>query len=343
VIQVDLLAASESEEWDAFLRSTPGGLIYYSIAYRDLLVDVLGCDAEYLVAREGGEIRGVLPIMWASDREGRVCNSLPFYGSHGGPVALDRPAERALIDAWYERATDPGTLAANVVANPFLEHDPPSPVHDLIDERIGQVTTLPAADPNALMSLYSKNGRRAVRRAERHEVEVRRDPDSLLDLWRLHTDNIRAIGGLAKPERFFTKLPRHLESGEGFDLWIAAKDGGMIAGLLVLYFNDIVEYWTPAVDAAYRAEDPMALILFQAMLDAARRGCRLWNWGGTWTSQEGVYRFKRKWGAEDRPYRYFVHVNDRSILEATPEELLERFPYFYVVPFSALRSGARAR
>jgi hypothetical protein len=74
-----------------------------------------------------------------------------------------------------------------------------------------------------------------------------------------------------------------------------------------------------------------------------RRGCRLWNWGGTWTSQGGVYRFKRKWGAEDRPYRYFIRINDRSVLDATPEELLERFPHFYVVPFSALRSAAPAR
>ena len=344
MIQVEPLPPAESPDWDAFLRSTSGGLIYHSIAYRDLLVDLLGCESEYLVAREGGEIRGVLPVMWASDEAGRVCNSLPFYGSHGGPIAGSSEAEEALMEAWNERATDGGTLAATMVANPFLDHEPPQAVHELTDERIGQVTALPGDEsPDELMLLYSKNARRDVRRAERRGVEVERDPSRLPELWRLHQENMEAIGGLAKPERFFTELANRLEAGRDYELWVATKEGSLIAGLLVLYFNDVAEYWTPAVDAEHRADEPMALIVSEAMLDASRRGCRLWNWGGTWSSQDGVYRFKHKWGADDRPYRYFVQVNNRSVLEATPEQLLERFPHFYVLPFTALRTESGAR
>jgi CelD/BcsL family acetyltransferase involved in cellulose biosynthesis len=339
VIEVEALRPAEDAAWDAFVVECDGGVIYYSSRYRDLLVDELGCEAEYLVAREGGEIRGVLPVMWSENGGGRVLNSLPYYGSHGAPLAKSHDAERALIDAWSERATDSRTLAATMVANPFRGGDPLEPVHDLTERRIGQVTMLPSDEPDELMSLYSKRGRRDVRRAERRGVEVGRDPTRLFDLWRLHDENMGVIGGLAKSERFFTELPRRLEPGRDFDLWVASKDGEMIAGLLVLYFQDVAEYWTPAVEAAHRDDEPMALTVFQAMLDASQRGCRLWNWGGTWSSQDGVYRFKRKWGAEDRPYRYFVRVNDRSILEATPEQLLDRFPHFYVVPFSALQSA----
>ena len=63
MIEVAPLKTSENEEWDAFLLGNPGGLFVHSIAYRDLLVWELGCEAEYLVARDAGEIRGVLPIM----------------------------------------------------------------------------------------------------------------------------------------------------------------------------------------------------------------------------------------------------------------------------------------
>jgi hypothetical protein len=117
----------------------------------------------------------------------------------------------------------------------------------------------------------------------------------------------------------------------------------MIAGLLVLHFSRVTEYFTPATRHQRCSEQPIALILVRAMIRSAKRGSRLWNWGGTWSSQGGVYRFKRKWGPEDRPYRYFVRVNNRSVLDAMPEELLGRFSQFYVVPFSALRSGAQAR
>jgi hypothetical protein len=86
----------------------------------------------------------------------------------------------------------------------------------------------------------------------------------------------------------------------------------------------------------------MSLILLHAMLEAARRGFTTWNWGGTHIGQDGIYRFKRKWGARESRYRYFIQINDKSLLDSTAEELQERFPHFYVVPFSALRSTMAA-
>jgi hypothetical protein len=335
MIRVETLEPSESEAWDAFLRDCDGGLVYYSSPYRDVLLDELGCEAEYLVARDGDEILGALPTMWSESDGGRVLNSLPFYGSHGAPLAKSPEAERALIDAWEERASDSRTLAATMVANPFRTGDAIEPAHDFTDERIAQVTSL-GPDPEQLMSVYSKNGRRDVRRAERRGVTVERDPERLADVARLHGENIRSIGGIPKTEGFFASLARHFEPDEGYDVWIAKLGDEMVAGLLVLYFSGVAEYFTPAVDPEHRADEPMAQVLHHAMTHAGSRGFDQWNWGGTWSSQDGVYRFKRKWGASDGSYRYFVRVNDRAILEATPEQLLERFPHFYVAPFSAL-------
>lgn len=340
MIEVERLRGPDDDAaWDSFLLSCRGGLVYHSTPYRDLLVELLGCEPEYLVAREAGEVRGVLPLMWAEGDGGRICNSLPYYGSHGGPVAADETAERRLLDAWNERVSDAETLAGTMVANPFGEPLAAEPIHNLSDERIGQVTSIEGADADALMETFSKNGRRDVRRAERRGVEVERDPGQLLDLWRLHKQNMDSIGGTAKSRRFFELVPEQFRAGEGHDLWVASKDGDMIAGLLVLYFGSVAEYWTPAVDLGHRADEPMALILLRAMAEAAGRGFRLWNWGGTWTTQDGVFRFKRKWAAEERPYRYFVQVNDERLLEATPEALRERFGHFYVVPYGSLRAA----
>ena len=40
----------------------------------------------------------------------------------------------------------------------------------------------------------------------------------------------------------------------------------------------------------------MALILNKAFDDAKMKGYKYWNWGGTWLSQKGVFRFKKKNG-----------------------------------------------
>ena len=111
-----------------------------------------------------------------------------------------------------------------------------------------------------------------------------------------------------------------------------------MAGLLLLYFNKTVEYITPAIDADYRSLQPLSLILVEAMTDASRRGFIWWNWGGTWNTQMGLYRFKKKWGALERGYDYYTQLNDLSILEWSREKILEAFPNFYIIPFSALKT-----
>ena len=129
--EVRALTPADEPAYTAFLAGRPDALLYHSLPYRDLLVEHLGCQAEYLLALDGGEIRGVLPTM---TRDG-VLNSLPFYGSHGGPVG----EPEALLAAWDERAAE--ARAATLVTNPF---GPPhrEPLHDATDLRLNQAVPL---------------------------------------------------------------------------------------------------------------------------------------------------------------------------------------------------------
>jgi CelD/BcsL family acetyltransferase involved in cellulose biosynthesis len=340
VIEIARLGPDEDERdaWDQFVADVAGGLVYHSLPYRDLLVEEVGCEPEYLVAREDGTIRGVLPLMWSGDEDGRVLNSLPFYGSHGGPVAADPETLAALMEAWNTRATAAGTLAATMVENPFLDLESPSPVHTMTDERISHVTPLAeGAGEEEIMALIASEARRNVRKARRLGVSVERDPDALPELYPIHEENMRAAGGPPKSRKFFEALPRHLRPGREFDFWIARLDGRTIAGLLVLRFGQVAEYFTSGTEHEHRTVNPHAALLITAMSELAAEGIREWNWGGTQAHQIGVYRFKQKWGAAEGSYRYFVNVNDDGLLDSAPEEIVARFPHFYVVPFSALR------
>jgi hypothetical protein len=339
VLEVKPLSPETEPGYRDFVAKMPGALIYHSLPYRYLLVEHLNCHQEYLVAGNGGGVRGVLPLLWTGDGGGRVYNSLPFYGSHGSVLARDPEAGDALIAAYNERATAGGTLAATMVTNPFAERQPPAPVHNLTDERISQVTDLPEppGEEEALLDLVESSARRNVRKALRAGITTRTDAGRLPIVAEIHRENIEALGGLAKDPSFFEAVPRHFEAGRDFEVHVALRDDAVVAGLLVFFFNDTVEYFTPAVHHDHRSDQPLAPLLVEAMAAAARRGCRRWNWGGTWTSQDGVFRFKRKWGAREGHYRYYVQLNDESLLDASPDELRERFRHFYVVPFSALR------
>ena len=337
MIRVDRLTADAEGEWDVFLRGRPDGLFGHSIAYRNLLVSALGCEPEYLVAREGGEIRGVLPVMWSADSDGRICNSLPYYGSPGGPVSADPDAARALIDAWDERASDPGTLAATMIQNPFSAGSGPAPLHELTDERISQFTILPpGGGEREVLAQISSEARSNVRRAGRRGVSVERDNHALGEVRRIHEEVMEGHSTPPKSRSFFDAIPRHLRPGEDFDIWVALVAGEVAAALLVIRFNGVSEYFTSGTRAGFRSHDPHPALVFTALVHETENGARIWNWGGTRLGMAGVFHFKRKWGSRDRRYRYFVHLNDQSLREAPREELMTRFPGFYVLPFSAL-------
>jgi CelD/BcsL family acetyltransferase involved in cellulose biosynthesis len=339
VIEVRVMGTRDEPAYEAFLSERPDALVYHSLPYRDLLVEHLGAEPEYLLAVDGGEVRGALPVMWTGDGDLRIANSLPYYGSHGSILASDGAARDALLAGWNDRASDPGTAAATLVTNPFSEPAIPEPVHTLTDVRINQATALPAsAEPTdeAILALVEASTRRNVRKALRLGIEARPDLGALRALCELHQANMADIGGLSKTWEFFAAVRRHFSPGEQFDVYAARLDGEVVAALLVFWHNVTAEYFTPAIDHDHRSDQPLATILLRALADAVRRGMRWFNWGGTWESQDGVFRFKRKWGARAVRYPYYVQVNDRSLLHESPEHLRERFGHFYVAPFSAL-------
>lgn len=340
MIEVRPLDERDDSEYTEFLSKRPDGLLYHSFRYRNLLCEHLGCRAEYLGAFIGGQLVGALPIMWLDHESGRIANSLPFYGSNGAVIADDPDVADRLMGEWDDRATDTSTLAATIVTNPMSTVPIKTPHHDMTDDRINQATPLPNCAPSevetTIMSVIDSSARRNVKKAQRVGVVADTDVSAITALAGLHQDNMAEIGGRAKQTAFFDLVPQHFEAGTDYDVYVGRMQDQVVAALLVFWFGQTAEYFTPAVHHDYRADQPMAAILLRALTDAVQRGFKLWNWGGTWKTQSGVYRFKRKWGARDTPYRYFVKLNDRSILDCTPAELSERFGHFYVVPFSAL-------
>jgi len=338
-MRIERLTAEMVPGYDQYLIRKKHSLLYYSSKYKDFLKGLLGCWDEYYVAMEGDEIRGSLPLMYTEIGSDRVYNALPYYGSIGGILADNKDAYDALVGTYNDIASNTTTLSATLISNPLAEHKLTGITHNFTDHRISQITSL--SDKEEILRRIESSARRNVKKALREGVSVEVEHDRLDRLCEMHQKNIKEISGMPKSERFFSLVSESFLPGDDFDVYVAKLDGAVIAGLLVFYFNKTVEYFIPATDNEFRSIQPLAPILSKAMTDAARRGFVWWNWGGTWESQTGVYRFKRKWTAEEGRYYYYTQLNDDSLLDWTPENILETFPDFFIVPFSELKRGHR--
>jgi len=347
------LSRADYDDYANFLLKDESNLFYLSLNYKQLLEKLLGCESRYLIAR-GRErsIVGSFPLMISrGGRFGRIGNSLPYYGSNGGiivdqslPDEDQTKVRQILLQTAEEYFRDAGCGARTITISPFersVDFYEKNVSYDFLDKRIGQITLLPEPGldlENRLMGIFQNPRPRNIRKAIKSGVTClySYSKDDMNFLYRTHKDNISAIGGLSKDEIIYRLVPEFFNR-EDYRVYTAEKGGEKIAALLLFYFNKTVEYFTPAVVDEARSLQPTALIIFEAMKDAVNAGYRYWNWGGTWLSQTGVYDFKKRWGAVDYLYQYFIKILDNRILQSSKRELLNEYPGFYVLPFDDLK------
>lgn len=345
---IEVLGERHAAEYEQLLSTVELSFIGPSAAYRRFLLRIVPDSRDVTIGVfEGGRLAGALPlIVSGASTDKPVLNSLPFFGTTGGLlIAPDANAEeiaQTLLRAVDDVAEELHAIASTIIVSPL---DPHAALYEryvsrtLLDERIGQVTFLPAEpSEDALMAIFHQKTRNSIRKAQKSGFTVRHSAhiNDLRALAELHRDNMQAIGGTPKPWTVFEAIREMFAYDRDYRLYLAEKDGVVASALLVFFHNRTIEYYTPATAADYRTLQPMSLLILTAMLDAIGRGIRVWNWGGTWLTQQGVYQFKSRWGTTDIRYPYYVNEFDRTLRKRTADDLLRSYPYTYVLPFSAL-------
>jgi hypothetical protein len=338
------------------LAQNPRTMVYAAPFFGSFLKAALelgevGC----FLCRDGDECLGILPYHAVeNERFGRVVNSLSWYGSHGGCMLKD-PARGdvrdALLSAYQETfLQDESSLFSSTV---ILTHEEEACCSKYIhrlngvagDWRIGQMTPLPMPGEDLgdrLLAQIHQKTRNLVRKSLKQGFKVvAADTDYGWDfLYATHVENMEGIGGKAKPRHHFNAL--RTEIPVDHRRLILAMDGDEpVAALFLILFNKTVEYVTPVIKLEHRSRQPLSLLIYQGMVDAVVAGFRWWNWGGTWESQESLYHFKSRWGAEDLRYSYIINLPEKSRAMAATDlaRLQEEFPFMYLLPYSLLDMG----
>jgi hypothetical protein len=319
---------------DNFVVSHPDSMFYHSRKFISLLKDYLSCiDYSVVLVDENG-IRGYLPLLGSLSSIGIVLNSLPYYGSHGS--YLGKSSDLDIVQNWLRNICDQKNeiISCVVIDNPLTDIKLEG-FGNVVDYRIGQMTKLWDQSEDDLIMRFHVKTRNSVRKGLLNLFEYDTGHNYISDLYRIHVENMSAINGKAKEWTFFEKIGSYFEHGKDYEV-LVAKDGGVvISALLLFYWKDQIEYFTPCVSENYRSSQVLSSLIFKAMTQRMKT-FRVWNWGGTWESQEGVYRFKSRFDAIDTKYNYRL-ICKEALLAHTPSKVSQLFKGFYVAPYSILK------
>jgi hypothetical protein len=350
MIRIETLDRSQAGQYEAFLLSSPTSLVYASAEFAAFLLESVGGEYTCLVAWDGNEIVGALPLFTrTAPAFGSVVNSLPWYGSYGGCTLRsgdDGEVRRLLVTRYREMIEAEKPLSSVMILSPF-ENPHLSEYEALLapshrDSRIGQITVLPEGPDRVeekLFGTYRQKTRNLVRKSLLQGMTCRvSDGEEVLRfLFETHQENMEAVGGKAKPWLHFEALRKSIPASRR-SVWLALLGDTPVAAMLLIYFNKTVEYVTPVVKVDYRSLQPLSFLIHHAMTDAVEKGYRYWNWGGTWLTQSSLHHFKAGWGAADCPYTYLIHASDESVaaIRKNIEDVQAAYPYYYVFPYDRL-------
>jgi FemAB-related protein (PEP-CTERM system-associated) len=301
---------TETVEWDAFVRSAPGGSPFHLLAWKRIVQSTFGHRAHYLMAVRGNGIEGVLPLFEIRGLlGGRGLISVP-YGVYGGICATAPAASAALLDAARALAVRTGV--------DYVE----------LSHRVGQELDLPtkalyvtfsrpiASSEEENLNAIPRKQRRMTRQGAKHGLHPELGLNHLDGFYEVYARSVHALGSPVFPRRLFHAIAQ--EFGKDCELLTIWKDGEVVSGVLTLFFEDqVLPYYGGALHDAlpYAVNDFM---YWELLCHAARAGYRTFDFGRS-REGTGAYHFKRHWGFEPAPLPYqYVLLDGNQMPNLSP-------------------------
>ncbi|WP_193369804.1 FemAB family XrtA/PEP-CTERM system-associated protein [Pelagibius marinus] len=302
-VQVNCLDGTDPA-WDRFVEGRPEATFFHLSAWKAVIEESFGHKCHYLVARQAGEIVGILPLTHVRGR--LFGNSLlsNAFGVYGGPLVATPAALAALDDAALTLAQD---LRAERIEYRLREPQHP----DWPTNRTTYVTFRKAIepDPARAMAAIPRKQRAMVRKGIKEGLVGEIDTD-VSRFYPLYAESLRNLGTPVLGRRYFECLKTIFRDAS--EVVTITLGGRPLASVLSFFFRDeVLPYYGGGCKAArnHAANDFMYWVVMSRACEA-RLG--VFDFGRSKVGT-GSYAFKKHWGFDPRPLHYehrLLRLND---------------------------------
>lgn len=295
--------AVEDPRWAAFVLASPDATAFHHPSWATMLARCYRYRSFVLATTDtAGRITAGLPFLDVDvPFRGRKWVSLPFTDwcpplGRADPVA-------GLVEQVAAAARASGARRVEIRADVGAGGALPTTAGVLHRLRLD-------ADPGAVFARFKRSQvQRNVRRAEKEGLTVARS-DRRSDLvevfYSLHVETRRRQGVPVQPRRYFEYLwDAMIRPGLGH-VSVAYADHHPVAAAVFLRWSGTTIYKYGASDAASWSLRPNHLLFWDAIEASCRSGDRVFDFGRTELSNEGLRSFKSGWDAEETPLCYSV-------------------------------------
>jgi FemAB-related protein (PEP-CTERM system-associated) len=341
-IHTSLLSIELEADYRRYIDQSPDATVYHTIEWRNVIADTYNYVPFYIAAFRNTHIVGVLPLFRVDSMlGGRRFVSLPF--SHTCGILFDDIATLTAILKFAEKLTiDQGGRYLEIKCSTPLPEEAKPAKSKLVYDSILKLDN----DIDTLWKNLDGSTRRGVKKGLSSKLTVKTGStqQEFNEFYNLELTTRKRQGSPPYSANFFYNLSEHFVKSGDLVVHLAMHNGISIAGIVVAYHKDkaIYAYGGSLNDRKYLLMRPNNLLMWHAIDESTRRGCKTFDFGTTDMANKGLLSFKRGWGCEliDIPYYYFLntansipHINRSStnfriasqVLHHTPMFLFKRF------------------
>jgi lipid II:glycine glycyltransferase (peptidoglycan interpeptide bridge formation enzyme) len=310
---------SPGQEWDEF-ASRYTDLIFYQSVWSEVLKKGLGGQPLYFCLKEGGEIVAGLPGVLLRLKIFKILYASIPYGNFIGNKLYFLPFMESLNMEFRKRRID----QVRLTESPFSESYSPESFKRIPAKC--SLLDLRRFEKNNILECYRSEVRRAIRKAQKQELFVRRATTrkEVEIFYRLYLSSMERNRAMAKyPPRWFDALYDLLVQQRKADFLLAVKDADRYAAGVVLIHSKTSDHYLHNGSAeTYLESRPNDLIVDHIIRKGVEEGKTTLDFMGSEPGDLSLLRFKEKWGSQSLDL--YTYVKDFRPLRCKIWELGKR-------------------
>lgn len=312
-MEIRIAGQEDRSAWDSYVDNCPGAAPYSFFAWKLAIEEAYGHEACYLLAEEGGDIKGIFPFFnFRIPFYPPSIVSLPYCDV--GDINADNQETRAallneaLISAKKLNAKNIEIRSCyeNLISNDF---DYPAVVHT---GKVRMLLELPDSSEELWNSFKSKL-RSQINKSEKNGLIFswgsRQDIDAF---YYVFSRNMHDLGSPVHSKKWIEKIVESF--GDKARMGLISCDGQPVGCGIILYTKHTVSIPWASTLRQYNHMAPNMMLYWNFLKFAADGNFKIFDFGRS-TPNEGTFRFKKQWGASPVPlfwYQVDFSKNDRQ-------------------------------
>lgn len=295
--------------WDAYMRRNNGS-IYHDSRWIDLIKKVFGHDCYHLVAIEGDNIVGGLPLTQLNSMVfGNFLVSMPYF-NYGGIVADSSKVEEKLLQSAQETMNQLHCAHVEIRCNNERQFDLPVKTN-----KVCVLLDLPD-DPEILWKSIGSKRRAQVKRPVREGVDfVYGGIDLIDDFYEVFSRNMRDLGTPVYGKDFFSEILMKFPESASIAV-VRLKDKPVGAGFLIGNNGKLEIPWASTLREVNRLGVNMFLY-WKILEKAIELDFQVFDFGRS-SIDANTLKFKKQWGGKvEQLYWYYLLKNSEKLPDLT--------------------------